>query len=108
MALIDPRVTWRKVEERLETEPDPVLRRNLETLLAHMKAEMAGDVDGLRDPERTPRSAAYGSDDPGSSPVKTSTASPRSTTASSHPAPDSSSSTSTVSSSTSTASSPRG
>ena len=41
MALIDPRVTFRKVEERLETETDPVLRRNLETLLTHMKAEMA-------------------------------------------------------------------
>ena len=47
MALIDPRVTFRKVEERLETETDPVLRRNLDTLLTHMKAEMAGDVDGL-------------------------------------------------------------
>ena len=47
MAVIDPRVTFRKVEERLETETDPVLRRNLETLLTHMKAEMAGDVDGL-------------------------------------------------------------
>ena len=47
MALIDPRVTFRKVEERLETETDPILRRNLETLLTHMKAEIAGDVDGL-------------------------------------------------------------
>ncbi len=70
MALIDPRVTFRKVEERLETEKDPALRRNLETLLTHMKAEMAGDVDGLLvtlsdDVEYH----AYGSDDPVANPV---------------------------------------
>ena len=29
--VIDQAVTWRKVEERLETETDPILRRNLET-----------------------------------------------------------------------------
>ena len=70
MALIDPRVTFRKVEERLETETDPVLRRNLETLLTHMKAEMAGDVDGLLATlNESPHYHAYGSDDPGSSPV---------------------------------------
>src|SRR5437773_1839580 len=45
--IIDPNVTWAKVEARLATEADPVLRRNLETLLEHMKAEAAGDVDGL-------------------------------------------------------------
>ena len=70
MALIDPRVTWRKVEERLETEQDPVLRRNLETLLTHMKAEMAGDVDGLLATlTEDPAYHAYGSDDPSTSPV---------------------------------------
>jgi SnoaL-like domain len=70
MALIDPRVTYRKVEERLETETDPVLRRNLETLLAHMKAEMAGDVDRLLATlSENPQYHAYGSDDPASSPV---------------------------------------
>ena len=47
MALIDVSVTWEKVEKRLVGETDPVLRRNLETILAHMKAEAAGDVDGL-------------------------------------------------------------
>jgi hypothetical protein len=69
MALIDPRVTFRKVEERLATETDPVLRRNLETLLAHMKAEMAGDVDGLLDTlsDRV-HYHAYGAPDPLSSP----------------------------------------
>ncbi len=49
MAVIDPTVTWRKVEERLAAETDPVLRRNLETVLAHMKAEAVGDIDGLLD-----------------------------------------------------------
>jgi hypothetical protein len=70
MPLIDPRVTWRKVEERLETETDPVLRRNLETLLTHMKAEMAGDVDGLLATlSDDPVYHAYGSDDPLTNPV---------------------------------------
>ncbi|HZQ58623.1 MAG TPA: nuclear transport factor 2 family protein [Acidimicrobiales bacterium] len=47
MSVIDQAVTWTKVEERLETERDPVLRRNLETVLAHMRAEAEGDLDGL-------------------------------------------------------------
>jgi hypothetical protein len=47
MPVIDPRVTWRKTEERLATETDPVLRRNLELLLAHQKAEAALDMDAL-------------------------------------------------------------
>ena len=47
MVLIDPNRTWAKVEERLATESDPVLRRNLETVLEHMKAESVGDLDGL-------------------------------------------------------------
>ena len=47
MTVIDPAITWRKVEERLSTESDPARRRNLETVLAHMKAEAVGDLDGL-------------------------------------------------------------
>src|SRR5579862_5891164 len=47
MPKIDPNKTWVVVEERLATETDPVLRRNLETILAHMKAEAVGDLDGL-------------------------------------------------------------
>lgn len=47
MALIDQTVTWRPVEERLATETDPVLRRNLELLLQHMKAEAALDMEKL-------------------------------------------------------------
>jgi hypothetical protein len=49
MSLIDPARTWAKVEQRLEVERDPILRRNLETILQHMKAEAAGAVDGLVD-----------------------------------------------------------
>lgn len=47
MAVIDQHVTWRKVEDRLAWETDPVLRRNLELLLRHMKAEAALDMDTL-------------------------------------------------------------
>jgi len=38
-AVIDQQVTWHKVEERLATETDPLLRANLELLLRHMIAE---------------------------------------------------------------------
>ncbi|HKD66199.1 MAG TPA: nuclear transport factor 2 family protein [Candidatus Binataceae bacterium] len=44
---INPRNTWRLVEQRLATETDPRLRRNLQTILAHMKAEAALDLDAL-------------------------------------------------------------
>ncbi|MBY0400190.1 nuclear transport factor 2 family protein [Myxococcota bacterium] len=47
MPVIDQRVTWRKVEERLATEADPTLRRNLELLLQHMKAEASLDLPRL-------------------------------------------------------------
>lgn len=70
MAVIDPTVTWARVEERLARESDPTLRRNLETLLAHMKAEADGDIDGLLDTLSDDVSYhAYGSDDPGVSPT---------------------------------------
>lgn len=45
--MIDQRETWAAVEARLATETDPVLRRNLEVVLAHMKAEAEGDLDAL-------------------------------------------------------------
>jgi hypothetical protein len=68
--VIDQAVTWRKVEERLATETDPVLRRNLETVLAHMKSEAAGDIDGLLDTLADDvHYHAYGAPDPLSSPV---------------------------------------
>jgi hypothetical protein len=70
MAVIDPAVTWARVEERLATETDPVLRRNLETLLAHMKAEAAGDIDGLLATLADDVAYhAYGSPDPATSPT---------------------------------------
>ena len=47
MPVIDQHVTWRKVEERLDHETDPILRRNLEMLLLHMKAEAALDMETL-------------------------------------------------------------
>ena len=47
MTVIDQRVTWAKVEERLATETDPVLRRNLELLLTHMQAECTLDLPTL-------------------------------------------------------------
>jgi hypothetical protein len=47
MPVIDQHVTWRKVEERLEHETDPILCRNLEMLLLHMKAEAALDMETL-------------------------------------------------------------
>src|ERR671919_2371668 len=47
MAVIDQHRTWRKVEERLAAETDPILRRNLDLLLAHMRAEAALDLPRL-------------------------------------------------------------
>jgi hypothetical protein len=47
MPVIDQHVTWRKVEERLARETDPILRRNLEMLLLHMKSEAALDMEPL-------------------------------------------------------------
>ena len=47
MPVIDQNLTWSVVEERLAAETDPVLRRNLELLLVHMKAEARGDLDTL-------------------------------------------------------------
>ena len=47
MDRIDPTKTWRKVEERLERETDSRRRALLENVLTHMKAESAGDLDGL-------------------------------------------------------------
>jgi len=44
---LDPTKTWRLVEQRLAREESPRRRRILENVLAHMKAEAAGDLDGL-------------------------------------------------------------
>jgi hypothetical protein len=45
--VIEQTRTWAAVEARLATEADPILRRNLEAVLGHMKSEAAGDLDGL-------------------------------------------------------------
>lgn len=47
MAVIDQHKSWVKVEERLAAETDPLLCRNLELLLTHLKAEAAGDLPNL-------------------------------------------------------------
>jgi hypothetical protein len=44
---MDATRTWRKVEERLARETDPRRKQLLENVLAHMKAESAGDLEGL-------------------------------------------------------------
>jgi hypothetical protein len=62
---IDPSKTWRMVEERLARETDPTLRRNLETLLAHMKAEAVPDVEALMATiAAEPAYHAWGTEDP--------------------------------------------
>lgn len=47
MATIDPARTWAPVQARLEVETDPVIRRNLEQVIAHMRAEAVADIDGV-------------------------------------------------------------
>jgi hypothetical protein len=70
MAIIDVHRTWEKVEERLEAETDPVLRRNLRTVLDHMKSEAAGDIDGLIVTLSDDVAYhAYGTDDPALNPT---------------------------------------
>jgi len=70
VTLIDPSRTWAKVEERLAVETDPVLRRNLTTVLEHMKAESVGDVDGLLATLTDDTSYhAYGTTEPALNPV---------------------------------------
>jgi hypothetical protein len=47
MVTIDVSNTWRMVSERIEQETDPVVRRNLELVKAHMLAEAVPDIDGV-------------------------------------------------------------
>lgn len=62
---IDPTTTWRKVEARLAIERDPRRRRNLEVVLAHMRAEAAPDLDALMATVAdAARYRAWGTDDP--------------------------------------------
>tara|TARA_R110002073_G_scaffold238551_3_gene399592 strand:- start:2734 stop:3300 length:567 start_codon:yes stop_codon:yes gene_type:complete len=44
---IDPRKNRALAEKRLDTETDPICKRNLALVLAHMKAEATLDLEGL-------------------------------------------------------------
>lgn len=44
---IDPNRTWRLIDQRLSTETDPVLRRNLEMVRKHAVAEATCNLDAL-------------------------------------------------------------
>lgn len=46
-AVIDPNKNWTLVEQRLASEDDPILKRNLEVVLKHMKAEATLNFDAL-------------------------------------------------------------
>tara|TARA_R110000823_G_scaffold130015_10_gene257864 strand:- start:17957 stop:18514 length:558 start_codon:yes stop_codon:yes gene_type:complete len=47
MMKIDPNNTWRMVQEKMQQESDPVIRRNLELVFEHMKSEARGDIEGV-------------------------------------------------------------
>ena len=44
---LDPNNTWKLVEQRHAAETDPIKRRNLGLVLAHMKCEAQADVEGV-------------------------------------------------------------
>ncbi len=44
---LNPNRTWKLVEERLAAETDSTRRRNLELVMAHMKAEARADIEGV-------------------------------------------------------------
>ena len=44
---INPNLTWKTVQDRFDKETNPVFKRNLGLVLAHMKAEARGDIDGV-------------------------------------------------------------
>jgi hypothetical protein len=57
---LDPNKTWQGVEARLAREEDPIVRQNLELVLAHMQAEAKGDIEGVVDTlTETPRYLAH-------------------------------------------------
>ena len=45
--VIDCRKNWEMTERMLAEETDPIRRRNLETIVAHAKAEAKPDFDAL-------------------------------------------------------------
>ena len=44
---LNPNLTWKLVEKRYLDEKNPMHRRNLELVLAHMKAEARADIEGV-------------------------------------------------------------
>jgi hypothetical protein len=44
---LDPNNTWTLVEKRLAEETDPILRKNLELVLEHMRCEARADIEGV-------------------------------------------------------------
>jgi len=44
---LDPNKTWRLVEERMQGESDPKVRRNLELVYQHMQREARADIEGV-------------------------------------------------------------
>jgi hypothetical protein len=61
---LDPNLTWQLVERRLAATTNPTHRRNLELVLAHMKAEALADIDGvLATLTERPRYRTYGVED---------------------------------------------
>ena len=44
---LNPNLTWKLVEQRAAKEQDPTRKRNLERVLAHMKAETRADIEGV-------------------------------------------------------------
>ena len=46
---LNPNISWRLVEERLEAETNPRRRHVLELVLAHIKKELSLDIEGVID-----------------------------------------------------------
>ncbi|MBW2423453.1 MAG: hypothetical protein JRG86_04355 [Deltaproteobacteria bacterium] len=44
---LNPNNTWRLVQERMEAESDPKIRRNLELVFQHMQSEAKADIEGV-------------------------------------------------------------
>ena len=44
---LDPNKTWKLIEKRIANESDPIVKRNLELVHAHMQAEARGDIEGV-------------------------------------------------------------
>jgi SnoaL-like domain len=67
MLVIDPYKTWQTLAERLETEHNPLHRRQLEKIIAHMKGEAAGDINQILTTV-SPKASYISYDNPGGPP----------------------------------------